>query len=150
MARMHSRKRGKAGSKRPIHPNVGWVTYKPKEVELIIAKLAKEGKSSSLIGMILRDTYGIPDAELLLGKKITEVLVEKKAAPAIPEDVMALIKKNILILKHMEKNHKDMPAKRGMQLTESKIRRLVKYYKRTERLAQDWTYDPDKIRLLIE
>ncbi len=150
MARMHSRKRGKAGSKRPINPNTSWVSYKPKEIEAIVTKLAKEGKTASQIGMLLRDSYGIPDVELIVEKKITEILVEKKAAPAIPDDLMALIKKNILIQKHMEKNHKDMPGKRGILLTESKIRRLVKYYKRVGRLSADWTYDPDKIRLLIE
>ena len=147
---MHSRKRGKAGSKRPVHINVGWVSYKPKEVELIITKLAKEGNAPSVIGMILRDTYGIPDTEALVGKKITAVLAEKKSMPAIPEDLMSLIKKYILIQKHLGKNKKDMPGLRGLQLTESKIRRLVKYYKRTGRLDQSWTYDPDKIRLLIE
>ncbi|MEK6967242.1 MAG: 30S ribosomal protein S15, partial [Nanoarchaeota archaeon] len=87
MARMHSRGRGKAGSKKPVKPNVSWVSYKPKEVELIILKLAKEGNAPSKIGMVLRDTYGIPDTELIIGKKITEVLVEKKVAPAIPEDL---------------------------------------------------------------
>ncbi len=150
MARMHSRKRGKAGSKRPVHPSTSWVSYKPKEVEVIISKLAKEGTSPSKIGMVMRDTYGIPDIELLVGKKVTEILAEKKAAPTIPEDLMSLIKKNILIKKHLDKNKKDMPAKRGMQLTESKIRRLVKYYKRSGKLEQNWTYDPDKIRLLLE
>ena len=43
-----------------------------------------------------------------------------------------------------------MPAKRGLELTESKIRKLVKYYKKTKKLESDWKYDPDKIRLLIE
>ncbi|TAL57429.1 MAG: 30S ribosomal protein S15 [Nanoarchaeota archaeon] len=150
MAKMHSRARGRAGSKKPVHPNVSWVSYKPKEVELIIGKLSKEGNSPSKIGMVMRDTYGVPDVELIVGKKITEILVDKKIAPVIPEDLMSLIKKNILIKKHLEKNKKDMPAKRGLHLTESKIRRLVKYYKRSERLAKDWTYDPDKIRLLLE
>jgi|SRR3989338_1875722 len=150
MAKMHSRARGRAGSKKPVKPNVSWVTYKPKEIELIIVKLAKEGNTPSKIGMVLRDTYGIPDTELIIGKKITEVLVDKKAAPTIPEDLMALIRKNIYIRKHLEKNKKDMAAKRGLQLTDSKIRRLVKYYKNSARLEKNWTYDPDKIRLLVE
>ncbi|MEK6967241.1 MAG: 30S ribosomal protein S15, partial [Nanoarchaeota archaeon] len=60
------------------------------------------------------------------------------------------IRKNIYVKHHLEKNHKDMAAKRGLQLTDSKIRRLVKYYKRTKRIEKDWTYDPDKIRLLVE
>ena len=52
--------------------------------------------------------------------------------------------------KHMTKNHKDTTALRGIQLTESKIKRLVKYYKRSGRLPEDWKYEPDKIRLYLE
>ena len=43
MARMHSRKRGKAGSKKPMKKVLPlWVRYKAKELELLIVKLAKE------------------------------------------------------------------------------------------------------------
>jgi len=43
-----------------------------------------------------------------------------------------------------------MPAKRGIELTESKIRRLVNYYKKTGKINKDWKYDPKNLRLLIE
>ena len=43
-----------------------------------------------------------------------------------------------------------MVAKRGLQLTESKIKRIVKYYKISDKLPSGWTYDPEKVRLLIE
>ena len=151
MARMHSRKKGKAGSKRPsTRTKQSWLRYKAKEVELLVTKLAKEEKTSSHIGIILRDSYGIPDVEQVIGKRICSLLKEKELLPKIPEDLMALIRKSILIRKHLEKNRKDMPASRGLQLTDSKIRRLVKYYKRIGRIAADWNYDPEKIRLLIE
>ena len=55
MARMYSRKKGKAGSKKPFKSKANWVKYKPKEVELLIAKFAKTGKTGSQIGLILRD-----------------------------------------------------------------------------------------------
>ena len=48
-----------------------------KEAELLIAKLAKEGKNASEIGIILRDTYGIPDPKLLFNKKLSKILKEK-------------------------------------------------------------------------
>jgi small subunit ribosomal protein S15 len=71
MARMYSRKRGKSGSKKPAKPILpGWVRYKAKEVELLVAKLAKEGKSSSEIGLFLRDVYGIPSVKLVTQKRI--------------------------------------------------------------------------------
>jgi small subunit ribosomal protein S15 len=151
MARMHSRKKGKAGSKRPaVRTKPSWVRYNAQEVELLITKLAKDGKQLSQIGMVLRDTYGVPDVKKVVGKSLSAVLKEKNLLSDIPEDLMALIKKNILIKKHIEANKKDMTARRGLELTDLKIRRLVKYYKRTKRLPADWSYDPEKIRLLIE
>jgi len=151
MARMHSRKKGKAGSKKPLRRVLPtWVRYKAKEAELLIVKLAKEGKTPSQIGMALRDTYGIPDVKLITKKSITDILKEKKLQAEIPEDLMALIKKNVLILKHMEKNKMDETAKSGKLLTESKIKRLVKYYKRVGRLSSKWKYDPKKASLYME
>jgi small subunit ribosomal protein S15 len=41
----------------------GWVDYSTEEIEDIILKLRKEGKSASVIGVILRDQYGIPDVK---------------------------------------------------------------------------------------
>ena len=152
MSRMHSSGKGKAGSKRPVKKSIPvWSRYKPKEIELLIVKMAKEGKTPSQIGLILRDTYGVPSIKVATERKITNILEEKKLLAKIPEDLMALIRRSILIKKHIENNKRDKTAKRGLQLTESKIRRLVKYYKNiNKKLPSDWTYDPDKIRLLIE
>lgn len=151
MARMHSGKKGKSGSTRPSKPAVpAWVPLKNKEIEMLIVKLAKEGRSSANIGLILRDQYGVPDAKLVTGKSITTILKEKKLSPELPEDLMALVRKAVMIRKHLEENHKDEPAKRGLLLTESKVMRLVKYYKNNKVLAQDWKYDPKTIKLLVD
>jgi small subunit ribosomal protein S15 len=151
MARMHSRKKGKAGSKRPVDKKIAsWVRYKDKEVEMLITKLAKEGNSPSQIGLVLRDTYGIPYVKGLAGKTITKILGEKKLLSKLPEDLLALIKKSIKLRKHIESNHKDESSRRGLLLTESKIKRLIKYYKRTGKLAEDWKYHPDRVRMYLE
>ena len=151
MARMYSRRKGKSGSKKPLNKKTPtWVRYKASEIEMIMSKLAKEGKSSSEIGMILRDSYGIPDSKKLTGKRVTEVLAEKKLTKEMPEDLVALFRKAVLIRKHLQTNAKDVPANRGLQLTESKIGRLVKYYKRTKRLPVSWKYSPEKIKTYIE
>jgi small subunit ribosomal protein S15 len=148
---MYSRKKGKSGSKKPVEKKVqAWVRYKPKEVEMLIIKLAKEGQSASHIGLHLRDTYGIPSAQTLIGKSINTLLKEKGLLSEIPEDIMALIRRSIALEKHMEENKQDMTANRGLQLTTSKIMRLVKYYKGTDRLPKDWKFDKSKIRLMIE
>ena len=142
---MYSRKRGKSGSTHPVKKTLPvWLRYKPKEVELIISKLAKEGKNSSEMGLVLRDTYGIPGTRLLFKKKISSVLKENNIAPELPDDLTALIIKSVTIRKHMEENKVDQTAKRGLLLTESKIKRLTKYYNRTGKLATDWKYDPER------
>ncbi len=150
MAKMHSRKRGTSGSKRPAKSKEQkWVSYSPTEVEQLVVKLAKAGKSTSMVGMILRDSYGIPDVPKITKKKILKILAEHKLAPELPEDLIALIKKQITLLKHLKLNKKDMPVRRGLMLTESKIRRLTKYYKRTKILPQDWTYSAEKAKLIV-
>lgn len=147
---MHSRKKGKSGSKKPIKKTKKvWLRYSDKEVEQLIIKLAKQENSQSKIGIILRDTYGVPDVRDILNKKIGKVLEENKLKPTLPDDLMALIKKELNIMKHMETNKKDMPGKRGLQLTESKINRLVKYYKKKGILDKSWVYDRDKAKLLV-
>lgn len=150
MARMHSRKKGNAGSKKPIRKAApAWVRYQAKEVELLVAKVAKEGKTPSQIGLVLRDSYGVPDVRKVAGSRVTKIMKEKGLLPQIPEDLMALIKKSVVIKKHMEENKHDMTAKRGFELTDSKIRRLVKHYKSEKVLSQDWSYDPEKVKLII-
>jgi len=146
---MHSRGRGKSGSKKPAPRKLTWVRYKPKEVELLIVKLSKSGKMPSEIGIILRDSYGIPDVRPILNKRITKVLEDNKLVGEIPEDLTALIKRQIKIMKHREFHKKDQTSKRGLILTESKIHRLVKYYKKTGRLPKEWKYDSSKARLVI-
>jgi len=151
MAKMHSRGRGNAHSNKPLNPaKPTWIRYKPKEIELLIGKLSKEGKTSSEIGLILRDSYGVPSVKLLLGKTIQKILGEKKLLPELPEDLMSLIKKAVIIRKHMEKNRQDMTAIRGLQFTESKIKRLVKDYKETGKIADEWKYDPKSIKIYID
>ena len=150
MARIHSRKKGKAGSHKPHGKKNSWVRYKPKEVELLITKLAKEGKSASQIGLYLRDNYGIPDVKQVVKKSVTQVLKEKKLSKKLPEDLLNLIKKSVMVKKHFEENRQDMTALRGLQLTDSKIRRLVKYYKETKVLPFDWKYDAESLRFYLE
>jgi len=150
MARMHSRDKGKAGSKRPARKTIpSWLRYKAKEVELLITKLAKEGRTPSRIGLVLRDTYGIFDIKLVTKKKITDILKQNKLLPELPEDLATLMKRSIALKKHLEKNHHDMTAKRGLQLTESKINRLVRYYRKIKKLPADYKYESEKAGLLV-
>jgi small subunit ribosomal protein S15 len=70
--------------------------------------------------------------------------------PEIPDDLMALMRRAINVNNHMLENKKDMANNRNLQLIESKIRRLVKYYKREEVLPQTWEYSLKNAELLLE
>ncbi len=144
------REKGQSHSTRParLTPPT-WLVYTEEEIEMIIEELAKKGYGPSMIGIILRDQFGIPLVKPILGKKITQVLEEKGLAPPIPEDLMALIRRAVNLRRHLEEHPKDLHAKKGLLDLESKIRRLVKYYKRVGKLPPDWEYDPEKARLLV-
>jgi len=151
MARMHARKRGRSGSKRPVRKEVPeWVQYTPEQVEQLVVELAKKGYQSAQIGLILRDTYGIPDVKLITGKKISKIMKEHGLYPKVPEDLLNLMRRAVNLRKHLEQHPKDLHSKRGLQLIESKIRRLVKYYKSRGVLPPDWRYTPETARLLVE
>jgi len=127
-----------------------FVELKPAEVVEAIVHLANEGRSASDIGTILRDQYGIPKASKVLGKKISAILEENQLSPKIPEDLMSLISKSVVLRDHLEKNRKDMSAKRGLMLTVSKIRALERYYKKKGRLPLQWRYTPEIAALLAK
>jgi small subunit ribosomal protein S15 len=151
MARMYSGKHGKSGSTKPVRKiQPSWVKYKPFEVEKLVVKLAKEGKSSAQIGITLRDMYGIPSVRAVTKKKIQEIMNENKVAPELPEDITNLIKRVIATELHHNTNKKDQSSKRGLQLTESKIRRLMKYYKRIGKIPQEWNYAREQAKFLVK
>ncbi|MCE4612759.1 MAG: 30S ribosomal protein S15 [Desulfurococcales archaeon] len=144
------RKKGKSHSTRPARPSPpGWIVYSQEEIELLVEELAKKGYGPSMIGIILRDQFGIPLVKPILGKKITDILREKGLEPEIPEDLMALIRKAVNLRRHLDEHPKDLHAKKGLLDLESKIRRLTKYYKRIGKLPKDWEYSPEKAKLLV-
>ena len=150
MARMHSRKKGKSSSTRPARlEKPVWVELSPGEVENEVVKLARRGQSKSMIGTIMRDSQGVPLVKVVVGKKISQILEENEIEFSLPEDLTNLVKKALNIRKHIESNHKDLEGKKGLHRTESKIYRLIKYYKKTSVLPMDFKYDPEKIRTLV-
>ncbi|HNQ32531.1 MAG TPA: 30S ribosomal protein S15, partial [Methanoculleus sp.] len=44
---------------------------------------------------------------------------------------------------------KDLHNTRQLQITESKVRRLVKYYVRSGRMPKGWTYKPETAEILL-
>ncbi len=151
MARMHNSTKGKSGSTRPnIDSLPEWAEREEGEVEDLVVKLAKQGYTASEIGVQLRDQYGIPDVQMATGKSVTDIMENNDLSPEIPEDLMALLEKAVNLHKHLDRNPKDKSNKRGLQLVESKIRRLVKYYKEKGKLPEDWNYSIDKAEMLTQ
>ncbi len=150
MARMHTRRKGQAGSKRPIRTEPPkWSNTNKEEIENTIQQLATQGRSSSEIGMVLRDRFGVPSVTLVTGKKIGAILKEKNIARSVPEDIYNLIVKVLELKKHLDRNPKDVHNRRSLNNMESKIRRLEKYYHREEVLPEDWNYSIERAEMLI-
>ncbi len=147
IARMHSRKHGKHGSKKPVRKKALWVTLEAEEVEKLIQKLAKEGLSNALIGLTLRDQYGVPDVRAF-NLRVAKVANKLRKEQAVPDDMYSLIKKAVNLHKHMDANKGDTNSKHGLELLESKIRRLGKYYSREGVIQKGWKYNIENAKLI--
>ncbi len=144
------KEKGKSHSTRPVRVGTPkWLRLEPEEIEDIIAELARKGYGPSMIGIILRDQYGIPLVKAVTGKKITQILRERGLEQPIPEDLFNLMRRAVNLRRHLEEHPKDKNARKGLQEIESKIRRLAKYYVRTKRLPEGWKYDPEAAKLLV-
>ena len=150
MARMHCKSKGISGSTRPYRTEAPeWMTHDKSFVENKIEELRRQGQTTSMIGHILRDQYGIPNVKEVFGTSITKILEEKKLQPKYPEDLVNLVRQAVSLRKHLEENKKDIHSKRGLLLIESKIRRLVKYYRKKGVFPATWKYEPKKANLLL-
>jgi small subunit ribosomal protein S15 len=148
---MHARRKGKSGSTHLVREKAPeWSALNPREIESRIIELGKSGKSSSEIGMILRDQYAIPDVKIATKKKISKILSDNNIKTEIPEDLRNLIQTALQLKKHLDTNYKDLKNKRNLQLTESKIRRLTRYYHTQGRLPEGWKYTPEQAKLMFE
>jgi len=127
-----------------------WIEYSNEEIEELILKLKKEGNSTSMMGIILRDQYGIPDVKLITGLKIAQILEKHNQGLEYPEDLMNLIRKAVNIRDHLKENPKDLHTRRGLRIVESKIRRLVRYYRNEGVLPEGWRYEPKQAALLVK
>ena len=150
MARMHSRKKGASRSRPPTVEKVpDWSDVSKEELEKLVIKLHDSGLPSTKIGLTLRDQYGVPSVKLFLGKNMNRFLKEKSSIPEIPEDLSNLMRHSLQVRKHLKTNVKDVHNKRALQLMENKIRRLVKYYHDSGRLARTWEYRPETVEMLV-
>jgi small subunit ribosomal protein S15 len=141
---MHTRRRGSSDSDKPVADEPPeWSDVDEGAIEARVVELAEAGHSPSEIGLKLRDEgvngTPVPDVSLATGKKVTEILAENDADPDLPEDLRNLMERAVRLREHMDENPGDHQNKRALQNTESKIRRLVDYY-RGDELDEAFTY----------
>ena len=154
MARMHTRRRGSSGSDKPAtDENPEWSDVDVEDIESRVVELAEQGNDPSVIGLKLRDEgvkgVPVPDVKLATGKKVTEILAEHDARTDLPEDLRNLMARAVRLREHMADNGQDPQNKRALQNTESKIRRLVNYY-RGDELDEEFTYTYENAAELLE
>ncbi|HEX7208888.1 MAG TPA: 30S ribosomal protein S15 [Nitrososphaeraceae archaeon] len=141
MARIHAHTHGKSHSTRPTSKDVpSWLTESQEKVSSLIVGLGKEGITPSEIGLRLRDEYAIPLAKPILGKAIADVLVDNDIIRDMPEDLEHLVMKALGLQKHLRTHNSDHRNVRSLELIESKIHRLSKYYKKTGKIKKNWKY----------
>jgi small subunit ribosomal protein S15 len=141
MARIHVHTHGKSHSTRPTSKGApAWLTHSRDQVSALVVKLAKEGLSPSEIGLAFRDEHGIPLVKPLVGKSVTTVLIENNIKSEMPEDLDRLVKKALGLQKHLKVHNSDHRNVRSLELIESKIHRLSRYYKRVGKLPKNWKY----------
>jgi len=141
MGRLHTHNHGKSHSIRPIDPKKpDWVKQSNEEIEGLIIKYAKEGMTTSQIGMKLRDQHAIPLVKPIINKGIKEVLIENKLNSEIPEDLNNIVMKAVNLQKHLKENRSDNRNTRALELVEAKVHRLSTHYKKTGEIDQKWKY----------
>jgi len=147
---MHSRGKGIAASALPFKRTPpSWLKVSATDLNEQIVRLARKGLYPSQIGVVLRDSAGIPQVKSITGAKILRVLKKNGLAPEIPEDLYNLIKKAVTVRKHLEKFRKDKDSKFRLILIESRIHRLARYYKRTKKLPANWRYNSQTAPSLV-
>ena len=127
---MHSKGKGISASALPYRRSQpSWSKITPEEVSEQIFKLARRGLTPSQIGVVLRDSHGVPQVKFVTGNKILRILRTTGESslsreetsgcscetiglgPSLPEDLYHLIKKAVSVRKHLERNRGDKDAK---------------------------------------
>ena len=151
MSRMHSKGKGSSGSSKPHSKNPPeWSNSDKKEIEELIVQLSDEGHTNASIGTMLRDKHGVPDVRLVTGERISQTLNRLGKSSGLPEDLMSLMRRALRLIDHLSQNSKDIHNRRQLELCESKIRRLSRYYRENDQIDSEWTYKRDQLRLMVE
>jgi small subunit ribosomal protein S15 len=140
MARTHAHTHGKSHTNRPTSKNAPSWTIANQDIVSKIVDFGKDGLTASEIGLRLRDEFAVPLVKPILGKTITQVLEENNITKTMPEDLERLVRKALGLQKHLSNHNSDKRNVRSLELIESKIHRLSRYYKKNSKIPQNWKY----------
>ena len=150
MSRMHSNRRGSSGSNKPyVTTPPDWSLTDKGEIERLIIDLHEKGNDSAAIGRILRDQYAVPSVRLVMGERVSSILQRLGASGRFPDDLTHLMRKAVRLSEHLKLNRRDIHNRRQLELTEAKIRRMVRYLKNHDRIEKDFKYRRDTVRLQL-
>ena len=82
----------------------------------------------------------MPDVRLATGKTVTAIMRARGTKFEMPEDLSDLMRKAVDLQAHLKTHPRDLSNQRGLQLIESKIRRLARYYKEEGVLPASWDF----------
>jgi small subunit ribosomal protein S15 len=108
----------------------------------IIKDLWNKGFTPSLIGKRIKEEFGVKVKDIT-GKKLTRYAKELGLKLEIPEELIYLFKKVNRMVKHLETNRKDIVTKKSLEELESRIKSLIKYYKKKKKLPESFEYSRD-------
>lgn len=111
------------------YKNPLWNKLKYEEIEKLVVDMAKKGMSLEMIGLVLRDKYGIPTTRVY-GKKLGIIL--KSHGIEQRPDLKNVNKKLDILKKHLEKNKKDRKSKRALSTLTGRLEKLKRYYKKQD------------------
>lgn len=154
MAKMHTKKKGKSRSYKPVldTKDFGKGTEKlsKEDIEKIIVDYAKSGLSPALIGEKLKKEHDVKYVKQAVGKRMVALLKENKIKSEVPQDMLDLMKKAVRMRAHLSANKQDKYNSVRLLRIESKIFRLSRYYTREGVLPHGWKYDPEKAQLIVK
>ncbi len=143
MAKLHTKKKGKSGSRKFKGGSTPSEISKD-EIEKLVIELYRSGTAPSVIGHILRDQHAIGSVKGATGKSVVQIIQGVSGKTEFPENLANLMKKAVRVRAHLDKNKSDLHTRVKLQSIESKIRRLGKYYTKKGVLSSGWKYDPVK------
>lgn len=151
MTKKHARRETVERARLPRRAKVaGFSNLDKAEIEEQVVSLAREGKTTAMIGTILRDQYAVPDVRQATGHTMLELLDKNGIKVEIPEDLQALMKRALNLRRHLESHRKDNNNGRGLLLIESRIRKLAHYYRAKGKLPPEWKYSAITAKLTVE